>query len=133
MKMNSLVKEIKEWARITDFHQPFIITHKLYLKKQFGKKIKKQILILETGSKAALGQRLEKEFLSLLKQAGRLDEMCRTGCQTEEELNTFEFVQKRVREKAVEVAQILKAVEKRDPSAEINNRSFEPDAPCSGR
>ena len=103
----SLSSQLKQWAKITTFHQPFIITHKLYLKRQFGEKIKGYIFSLEDEGKWLPANRLEKEFSRLLKTAGQLDSMCRKSCATEADYVVFDFVCQRVREKAIEVARIL--------------------------
>ena len=109
--MDNISEGIMEWARTNNFTQPFVITHRLYLKRTFGKNIKKIVCELEARGAGALAGRLEKEFKKLLKKTEEIDSLCRQGCTTEDELNNFEFAEKNVRQKAIEMAELLRTAQ----------------------
>lgn len=109
--MVPLYRQIRNWAQNNNWYKAHIVSHKLWLSRNFSKDIRKKVVLLETGGSAALAARIERDFAELLKKAGQFDRLCKKGCESEEEFAEFEHIKKQLKSAAFGLAQVLQISE----------------------
>jgi len=116
LRVGVLYRQIRSWAQKNNWYRTHIVSHKLWLKRNFGKEIRKKAVALEAAGAAALAARIEREFAELLDRAGVFDKLCKRGCASEDEFAEFERVKQQVRSEAFKLAQVLQTADKKPPS-----------------
>jgi len=126
-----LYRQIRSWAQKNNWYKAHIVSHELWLKRNFGKEIRKKAVALEAAGAAALAGRIEREFCELLDVAGVFDQLCKRGCTSEKEFAEFERVKQQVRSDAFKLAQVLQTADKKPVRSQKSSRKIVDVPPAS--